>query len=403
VRVLYSHYLANDDHPAAAMAHAIADELTRLGHEVRIHRSRGPALPSVKAATPSRRTILRRLKGLGWFARELSRSYPMARRDRATLAEFKPHVVLGRQDAYCWSMAYACRKESIPLVTYADAPVAYETRHFNSEGRWHPPGLVEAVERYVLQQSAAIITVSNPAARRLAHYQLRAPVHVVPNGVHADRFPQFDDAERVQRRRAIGLTAPMIVGFQGTYQPFHGLDRLRDLMLATANEPGIAWMMLGDGAGRAELESVVTGRVPAVFLGRRPAAEVGSLLALMDVAVVPHAHVLHDFYFCPLKILECAAAGCAVIASDQGDIPLLLDEGRAGVILGNASMETWADAVRSLVRDPDRCRALGARARAFVLGKLTWSHTAAAVETVLRSVVPEPGPVTLTATEPSVV
>ena len=54
------------------------------------------------------------------------------------------------------------------------------------------------------------------------------------------------------------------------------------------------------------------------------------MLSLVDVAVVPHAYSASHFYFCPLIILEFAAAGCAVIASSQGDIPNLLDDGRAG-------------------------------------------------------------------------
>ena len=43
VRVLYSHYLIDDDHPAARMVHSIARELEGLGIEVKVHRCLGPA------------------------------------------------------------------------------------------------------------------------------------------------------------------------------------------------------------------------------------------------------------------------------------------------------------------------------------------------------------------------
>ena len=426
MRILYSHYLATDEHPAVRMVKAIAEQLRAMGHEVVVHRSFGPAVPSAEGkgniecrmsnlecrianvegedrdATHEHHFVIRDslfvrsifpwAKGKLWFAKAMARNLAMVKRDRRAVRRFQPEVVLARQDAYCWSMPLVCRRQGIPLVTYADAPVAYETRLFGEKGRWHPPWLVEAIERWGLKQSRAVITVSQPAASRLQRYALGVPVNVVPNGVHPARFPDLSSAKRANQRRALGLGAAKVVGFLGTFRPFHGVDRLRELMLGTSHRADVQWLLIGDGPQRKALQDAVVGRVGAVFLGMQPAERIGRLLSLVDVAVAPHAYTAGDFYFCPLKILEFAAAGSVVIASDQGDIPMLLDEGRAGVLVPQPDLAAWQAALDRVLNDDRYRRSLGQAARRFVLSNFTWHHTAGRVEHVLRRVLADGHP-----------
>lgn len=389
MRILYSHYLAADDHPAVRMTESISDQLRSLGHEVLIHRCSGPETPAPahsREEITARSGPLRTAKGSLWFAKAMSRNRAMMRRDLATIDQFHPNIVLARQDAYCWSMPRACLRTGTPLVTYADAPVAHEARLFSESGRWHPPCLVETIERWGLSHSRAIITVSHPAAERLRRYEVDVPIHVIPNGVHPNRFPVLTTQQREAERKALGLTAKLVIGFQGTFRPFHGIDLLRDLMLASRAHPDIQWLLIGDGPGRATIEQAVAERVPAIFMGMQPAERVGRLLGLIDVAVVPYANLANDFYFCPLKILEFAAAGCALIASNQGDIPKLLDEGRAGVLVSRPDVEAWQAALDRVLADDHYRQSLGHDARRFVFANLTWQHTAQGVETVLQRV-----------------
>lgn len=384
MKVLYSHYLAHDRHPAACMVEAIAAEMREIGHEVRVHRSRGPELPEGPESSREGRSRTAALRGKVWFARELGRNRAMDRRDSRAIDDFRPDIVVARQDAYCSSMAQAAARAGVPLVTYADAPVALEARRFAGPSRWHPPGLVEAVESRVLRASRAIVTVSGPAAQVLAAYKQGAPIHVVPNGVHPGRFPEVSAAERTRRRADLGINSPLVLAFAGSFKPFHGIGRLRDLILATFGRPEVHWLLIGDGPGRAELREAVGGLGSVTFLGRRPPESVGALLALADIAVAPHEIDDGPFYFCPLKILEYGAAGCAVVAGDQGDIPELLDGGRAGVLVRENRAVAWTSALDRLIDDPEGRRRLGREARRRVLGQFTWRHTAEAVGRVLR-------------------
>ena len=119
------------------------------------------------------------------------------------------------------------------------------------------------------------------------------------------------------------------------------------------------------------------------FLGRQPASEMSRLLSLIDIAVAPHSQMKGEFYFCPLKILEYAAVGCATVASNQGDIPWLLADGKGGVIVEDDRLESWTNALEGLIADETKRKQTARIAREHVLNNLTWKHTARQVNDVL--------------------
>jgi glycosyltransferase involved in cell wall biosynthesis len=392
MKILFSHYLSYQHHPAAVWVEEASEALRARGHEVLVHRSFGrPIEPPSGNESGGGRRILKdleaRLRGRLWFAKSIVRNRAMQRRDQAALQEYKPDIVLARQDSYCVSMPRAAARLGIPLVTLADAPVAYESRLYaGREGRWHPPGLVERMERWTLRHSHAVVTISHPAARRLAMYGVNVPIHVVANGVDPERFPVFDPEERQRRRRQLGITAPRVAGFVGTFKAFHGIDRLATFVGGTSGRTDTQWLLIGGGPELPRIQHALRDCPRVIFLGPRRAQEVGPLLALIDVAVAPHAQMKGDFYFCPMKILEYGIAGCAIVAGAQGDIPQMLDHGRVGVVMTDFSDESWIHAIHALLDEPDRTTTLGREARRWVLDHYTWSHTVASIERVLANV-----------------
>ncbi len=387
MRILYSHYLPNDDHPAARMVTSIGEGLRSLGHELQIHRCAGPAEKAYHQSATKRTepSVLRGLRSTLWFAKAMARNHAMYRNDFVSLEQYQPDIVLSRQDAYCWSMVSACRKLGVPVVTYADAPVAYETRHFHRT-RWHPPFLLERIEKWGLGHSRAIITISHPAAELLQDYRLSVPIHVIPNGIAPTRFPSLSRDKRREVRSEFGVPSDaQVVGFLGTFRPFHGIDLLRELIDATRQRPKVHWVLIGDGPERGKLEAATRANEKVHFLGHQPGYRVGELLTSLDVGIVPHQQTSHRYYFCPLKLLEYAAAGCPVVARSVGDIPKLLDQGKAGVLVETDDSETWSVRLNELLDDPQQQTRMGAHAREFILRNYTWDRTAEQVSAVLQT------------------
>lgn len=311
----------------------------------------------------------------------------MIGRDQDALARFRPDVVICRQDAYCLSMPYACHRAGIPMVTYADAPVAYESRHFDFTGRWHPPGVVERIERFGLSRSRKIITVSQPASEILEQYRTGVPVQVISNGVDLNRFHSISRAEKNKLRETFDIQTPHIAGFVGSFRPFHGLDILSNLIRNTRNRSDLTWILVGDGPGLPQLRNAAGDNPRVKFLGRQPQAEIPKLLQLMDVMVAPQARSEAKFYFCPLKILEGMAAGLPILASNQGDIPLLIEQGVSGHLVSSDDSTAWTKSLCSMLDSPHWRKFLG-EAALRKAQNYSWAETANRVEQVLHGILP---------------
>ena len=125
--------------------------------------------------------------------------------------------------------------------------------------------------------------------------------------------------------------------------------------------------IVGDGPDRSRVERELSG--PVTLLGERD--DVHTLLHGSDVFVLSS-----DSEGLPLSILEAMAVGLPVVASGVGGVPELL--GDAGILVPPRDEEAMAGAVRSLLADPDRRRALGAAARARVEGSFSLAQMQAA-------------------------
>lgn len=67
---------------------------------------------------------------------------------------------------------------------------------------------------------------------------------------------------------------------------------------------------------------------------------------------------------CPNAVMEAMAAGKAVVATDVGDIPYLVENGKTGFVVRQDDDEALASRIMTLLTDPDLCRQMGKNARA---------------------------------------
>jgi len=86
------------------------------------------------------------------------------------------------------------------------------------------------------------------------------------------------------------------------------------------------------------------------------------------------------------------ACGTAVVASDVGGIPEVVDDGRTGLLVhyDAADPESFrtglAAAINALVADPARAAAMGAAGRARAVAEFSWAEVARQTVDVYTSV-----------------
>src|SRR5207302_3890105 len=90
-----------------------------------------------------------------------------------------------------------------------------------------------------------------------------------------------------------------------------------------------------------------------------PHGEVRDVLAAADVFCLPS----HTEGF-PLSLLEAMGSADAVVATAVGDVPEMLGDGEAGILVPPRDPASLADALTTLAADEARRLALGRAARA---------------------------------------
>ncbi len=189
-----------------------------------------------------------------------------------------------------------------PWILEVNAPPAME------RARWEDlrdPAHAAAWERDVVSAAPRVIAVS----RWLADWavSLGAPdVRWVPNGARTR------PGDRARARAALGIPDDVVVlGYLGSARTWHGVDRVASLLDAL---PDARALVVGEAV-------VPHPRAHHVGVVRETA--VPDLVAAMDVGLAPYTDDAPP-WLCPLKILHYRAQGVPVLATNVGDVGLLL-------------------------------------------------------------------------------
>jgi alpha-maltose-1-phosphate synthase len=237
------------------------------------------------------------------------------------------------------------------------------------------------VERTAYDSADAVIAVSRGMrADVLDVYPDLDPakVLVVGNGVDAQAYRPVPDPD-VVRALDVDPDRPYAL-FVGRITRQKGLMHL----LAAAEQlPPEAGLVLCAGAADTPAERAQVADAVAELQTRRsgivwieqmlPREQLVPLITGATVFVVPSVYE-------PLGIvnLEAAACGTAVVASDVGGIPEVVDDGRTGLLVHYEEADPagfaagLAARMAELLADPDRAAAMGAAGRERVLTEFGW-------------------------------
>jgi phosphatidylinositol alpha-1,6-mannosyltransferase len=236
----------------------------------------------------------------------------------------------------------------------------------------------------VLRRARRVISAGEYAAAEAARAAERPlDVVVVPPGVDVRRFFPLDPAQRRVARSRFGLPAegPLVVSVSRLV-PRKGFDTLiRAAARLRSAHPDLVVAIAGSGRDEARLRRLAAELGATVaFLGRVPDEDLPSLYGAADVFAMLCRSRWGGLEQEGFGIVFLEAAACAVpqVAGASGGAAEAVVDGETGLVIDPPEdVRAVADAIASLLADPERAKALGRAARRRVEAELTYDALAA--------------------------
>jgi glycosyltransferase involved in cell wall biosynthesis len=248
-------------------------------------------------------------------------------------------------------------------------------------------------EHAALHAAARVVVVSEVERRRLTREGIDPQrILVCPNGVDARRF-DTGGGERV--RQALGVKASdQLIGFVGTFGPWHGAPVLAEAFVRLAAEaPAARLLLVGDGLERPVVETILAAHRAedrVILVGKVPSGEVPSYLDACDILASPHVPLPagEEFFGSPTKLFEYMAAAKPIVASRLGQIGDVLVDGETALLVPPGSVEELERGILLLLGDAQLRERLGRAAREAAIAHHSWDRNVAEIARAYGELMP---------------
>lgn len=204
--------------------------------------------------------------------------------------------------------------------------------------------------RRVLRQAQAIV----PTSDYLAEFckQVGLPSQIIPNVVKIENYP-------FRLRTAVQPTLLWMRTFHEAYHPEMAVEVARQLQ---QRYPQTRLTMAGADKGKlADVQALVQ---------RYGLEEVVTFAGFLDMAGKQEHFARHDLYLhtnrvdnTPVSVLEAAAFGLPIIATNVGGIPYLLSDEETALLVPDSDVAAMAAAASRLIETPTLVNHLSSQAR----------------------------------------
>ncbi len=248
--------------------------------------------------------------------------------------------------------------------------------------------LLRRIEAREFEFGDLITAVSSRLKAYLIHEGVsEAKIIVNPNGVSPSLFQRRASADYIGLRQNLGIPEDaFVLGYCGGMEPFRHLadvvECFANLRQNTFND--IFFLLIGDGADRRRIESVIKSREGVLsksfkWLGWQQHEDIPRLMGLFDLALFPFSNP----YGSPQKLFEYLALGLPVIGPDLPSVREIFQD-NVHMLLVSQSKESLKQAIVTLKKDPELRNRLGSEGQRLVLEKYTWEENAKRVLQALQ-------------------
>jgi colanic acid biosynthesis glycosyl transferase WcaI len=210
-----------------------------------------------------------------------------------------------------------------------------------------------ALERFVYRRAARVTAIAPGMRRRLLEKGVPGEKAIlIPNFVDTSRLAPLPKDNPFARER--GLVDSFVVSYAGNMGLAQGLETLLDAARLLREEPGIRFLILGEGVLRDALQQRVRDEVlnNVLFLPHQPFERMAEVYGTSDLNLVPLAAEAGGDAL-PSKVYRILACARPILAlADEGsDLAAFVRETGCGLVVPPARPRELAEALRAVARD----------------------------------------------------
>jgi glycosyltransferase involved in cell wall biosynthesis len=226
---------------------------------------------------------------------------------------------------------------------------------------------MQKLYNFLYRRAQGIIVIGQDMANRILDDcpQLAGKIDLIRNWADAEAIaPEAVSANALVRQ--LRLDDKFIIQFSGNIGRTHGAEILIEAAELLRDEPGIHFLIIGNGAKRICLEGEVVKRCLAniTFADYQPRESLSSTLCACHVALVTMAPGMLGLSV-PSRSYNIMAAGRPMIAVAENDseVATMVSKLNTGWVVKPGCAQDLANAIRDARNSPDLLAAMSTRAR----------------------------------------
>lgn len=295
-----------------------------------------------------------------------------------SIEKVRPSFIYERYSRFSFAGAEAHIRLGIPFFLEYNGSEVWAGRHWDHTALL---GLLQRYERFNLRSATRIFVVSQVEKKNLLDAGVdERKIVVNPNGVDTNTFRPGIGGHVFRDELGVDESV-VLVGFLGTFGPWHGVVALADAIALTPKNTNLRFLMIGDGSLRKEVEARLrtSGHLERViFTGSVDHERVPAMLDACDILIAPHVPLAGgmEFFGSPTKLYEYMAMGKGIVASRLGQIGEVLENNVSALLVEPGNADELSVAIRRLAESRPLRERLGTAARDAVERWHTWRHNA---------------------------
>lgn len=224
------------------------------------------------------------------------------------------------------------------------------------------------------------IVIPNTKMKKKIPAKYRKKIHLIPNGVDTKKF-------RPLKAKKNGVFNAV---YMGTIHKINTITPLVEAVgIAVKNIKNLHCTVVGGGKGEQELRRMIKEQKlmrSFKLLGMQPHDRIPELLSKADVLVLPYSRLESLEYASNLKFFEYMALEKPIVSAAVGDIPMILEEGKAGYLFPPGNPKAMAAEIANACLNPKEAAAKAMLARKIAVEKYDWDILSKKLERLYKTI-----------------